>query len=102
MKPLPQDFDLAFRSADEIQAAQERLLAAHLRQCRRAPFYRKTLAGVAKPSMRRFPLEELRDLPLTTKADLEARNDDFLAVSPEAVRDIVQSSGTTGRPTRVM
>ncbi|NCD21870.1 MAG: phenylacetate--CoA ligase family protein [Spartobacteria bacterium] len=102
MKPLPQDFDLAFRSADEIQAVQERLLAAHLRQCRRAPFYRKTLAGVAKPSLRRFPLEALRDLPLTTKADLEARNDDFLAVPPEAVRDIVQSSGTTGRPTRVM
>ena len=32
MKPLPQDFELAFRSAGEIRAAQERLLAAHLRQ----------------------------------------------------------------------
>ena len=102
MKPLPQDFELAFRSADEIRAAQERLLAAHLRQCGRATFYRKTLAGVAKPTLRRYPLEALRDLPLTTKADLEARNDDFLAVPPEEVRDIVQSSGTTGRPTRVM
>lgn len=102
MKPLPQDFELAFRSADEIRVAQERLLAAHLRQCARAPFYRKALAGVARPTLRRYPLEALRDLPLTTKADLEARNDDFLAVPPEAVRDIVQSSGTTGRPTRVM
>ena len=102
MKPLPQDFELAFRSADEIRAAQERLLAAHLRQCARAPFYRKALAGVAKPTLLRYPLEALRDLPLTTKADLEARNDDFLAVPPEEVRDIVQSSGTTGRPTRVM
>mgnify|MGYP000856645885 CR=1 FL=1 len=49
MNPLPQDFELAFRSADEIRGAQERLLAAHLRQCARAPFYRKALAGVAKP-----------------------------------------------------
>ena len=102
MKPLPQDFDLAFRSTDGIRDAQEKLLAAHLRHCVRAPFYRKTLAGAAKPTLRRFPLEALGDLPLTTKADLEARNDDFLAVPPEAIRDIVQSSGTTGRPTRVM
>lgn len=102
MRPFAQDFDLAFRSAADIRSAQERLLAAHLRHCARAPFYRKALDGVAKPSLRRYPLEALRDLPLTTKADLEARNDDFLAVPPDAVRDIVQSSGTTGRPTRVM
>ena len=102
MKPLRRTFDLAFRSADDIRRAQERLLAEHLRQCRKSPFYHKKLAGAAPASLRRFPLEALRELPLTTKADLEARNDDFRAVPAAAIRDIVQSSGTTGRPTRVM
>ena len=102
MKPLRRSFDLAFRSSDEIRAAQEKRLAEHLIQCRKSPFYRKRLAGAVSPSLKRFPLDALRDLPLTTKADLEAQNDDFLAVPAQAIRDIVQSSGTTGRPTRVM
>ena len=102
MNPLRRSFDLAFRSPAAIRAAQERLLAEHLRHCRRAPFYRKLLAGAAPASLKRFPLARLDELPFTTKADLEARNDDFLATPRTAVRDIVQSSGTTGLPTRMM
>ena len=102
MKPLSRSFDLAFRAPEKIRAAQERLLAEHLRQCRKSSFYRKLLAGVVSPSLARFPLEVLRDLPFTSKADLEARNDAFLAVPRAAIRDIVQSSGTTGLPTRMM
>ena len=91
-------FRLAFRDPAQIREAQERLLATHLRHCAQAPFYRRLLA----PEAARVPLEALRDLPFTTKADLEAHNDDFLAVPRARVRDIVQSSGTTGRPTRMM
>ncbi len=102
MTPLRRTFKLAFCPPEKIRDAQERLLAKHLCQCQRSPFYRSVLAGVASPARKRFPLAALRDLPFTTKADLEARNDAFLSVPTPLVRDIVQSSGTTGLPTRMM
>jgi phenylacetate-CoA ligase len=102
MKPLRKAFDLAFAAPGAIRARQEALLAAHLAHCLRSPFYRRALKGLVSPGLKRFPLAALGELPLTAKADLEARNDAFLAVPRAAVRDIVQSSGTTGVPTRVM
>ncbi len=102
MTPLRRAFGLAFDGAAAIRARQEALLARHLAHCLRAPFYRRALKGLVRPGARRVPLEALRDLPLTDKADLEAHNEAFLAVPKTAVRDIVQSSGTTGAPTRVM
>lgn len=47
-------------------------------------------------------MENLPALPLTSKTDFACHNDEFLAVAPEAIVDIVLSSGTTGKPTRVM
>ena len=102
MKASDASYRLAFRDAAAIRETQERLLAAHLRHCAQSPFYRRLLPQDIAPAAGRFPLEALRDLPFTTKADIEARNDDFLAVPRIRVRDIVQSSGTTGRPTRMM
>lgn len=102
MTPLRRSFHLAFSPPEAIRERQEALLAKHLAHCRRAPFYRRALAGLPPSSARRFPLEALQELPLTDKADLEAHNEAFLAVPQASVRDIVQSSGTTGRPTRIM
>jgi phenylacetate-CoA ligase len=102
MTPLRRSFNLAFCPPEAIRARQETLLARHLVHCLRAPFYRRALAGLVAPGVKRFPLEALRGLPLTAKAELEAQNEAFLAVPRAAVRDIVQSSGTTGMPTCVM
>lgn len=102
MNPLRRNFRLAFSAPELLRDAQERLLAGHLRQCHRSPFYRRLLAGTVSPSLKRFPIEALQQLPFTDKADLEARNDDFLAVPRACIRDMVQSSGTTGLPTRML
>lgn len=102
MTPLRRSFNLASRTPDTIRDRQETLLARHLGHCLRSPFYRQRLAGLVPLDAKRFPLEALSTLPFTTKADLEARNEEFLAVPRTAVRDIVQSSGTTGSPTCVM
>jgi len=102
MTPLRRSFNLAFCPPAAIREKQEALLARHLGHCLRSSFYTRALAGMVSPSARRFPLEALRELPFTTKADLEAQNEAFLAVPRAAVRDIVQSSGTTGIPTTVM
>jgi phenylacetate-CoA ligase len=92
--------NLAFRPPDEQRRAQETLLRAHLSRCQRhSPYYAATLGGVQVDS---FRLEDVASLPVTTKEDIERRNADFLAVAPERVVDIVLSSGTTGKPTRIM
>ncbi len=102
MIALQRTFNLAFQSSEKIREVQEKRLACHLRHCLNSPFYRKALAGLISPSMRCFPLMALQNLPLTSKAEFAAHNEAFLAVSAKAVRDIVQSSGTTGQPTNVM
>ncbi len=102
MTPLRQSFALAFQPPATLRQRQELLLGRQLDHCRRSPYYRRALAGMLPSIGRRLPLTALRDLPFTTKADLEAHNDAFLAVPRSLVRDIVQSSGTTGQPTRVM
>lgn len=93
--------NLAFRSPDAIRRRQAILLREQVRYCRESsPFYRAALRRRRLPL--NAPLEELlRALPLTAKADLANANDAFLAVAPGAVRDIVMSSGTTGKPIRI-
>jgi len=86
----------------ECRAVQADLLGAHVAHCLdHSPFYRDKLAGLDLDP-EQVDLDSLSGLPLTTKADLEARNDDFLAVPASRIVDIVLSSGTTGLPTRVM
>lgn len=93
---------LAFAAPARQRAAQERLLRRHLSYCLRAsPFYRAQWCA-AGLTARDLAAAKLGDLPTTTKGDLERENELFLAVPPRRVVDIVQSSGTTGRPTRIM
>ena len=93
--------DLEFAPPQEIRRVQEDRLAEHVEHCLRdSPFYRRHLGSRRTPGGR-LTLEALRDLPTTAKSDLEAFNDDFLAVPPSRIVDIVLSSGTTGRPTRI-
>jgi phenylacetate-CoA ligase len=66
------------------------------------PFYRQALgkAGVSAASI--HSLDDVRRLPLTTKADLRQHYPlGFLAVGREDIARIHGSSGTTGKPTFV-
>lgn len=93
--------NLEFEAKDVILGAQELLLREHLERCARySPFYRERFESL-RLDPAEFTLETLAEIPLTDKADLESCNDRFLAVPEEAVVDIVFSSGTTGRPTRI-
>jgi phenylacetate-CoA ligase len=94
--------DIEFAPAAEIRRAQARRLCEHIEYCRRhSPFYRRRLAR-RRLSFRGGALAALRALPATTKRDLEECNDEFLAVPRTRIADIVLSSGTTGKPTRIM
>ncbi|ABK98539.1 phenylacetate--CoA ligase family protein [Pelobacter propionicus] len=91
-----------FLAPDRIRRLQEELLARHLAHVASAsPFYRQRFREQGIDASR-VSLENLAQIPCTTKDQLAERNDDFLAVPMSQVVDIVLSSGTTGRPTTVM
>ena len=90
---------LHLRQADptEIRPAQEGLLRRHLAQAIKAPFYRNRFAGLGLDP-ERFNLADLATLPLTSRHDLEADPDGFLAEPPERQVDLALTSGSTGNP----
>ena len=94
------DGDASMRSAAEVRKLQNALLAEHIRYCRaNSPFYRKLLAAFPE---RDYDFDALRELPTTSKRDLAEHNDEFFAVPPPQVADICFTSGTTGRPCRIV
>ncbi len=94
---------IAFESRDAIDALSARLLERHVRYSfERSPFYRRRFESLGlRPEAFRRP-EDLRNLPLTTKADLESDNRDFLAVPESQIVDLCQTSGTTGKPVSML
>ena len=94
------DSNLAFQSPDVIRREQERLLNEQLRYCRaKSPFYREKLAHLPDRDLR---LEELPLLPLTSKHDVHSNNADFIAADQKDIADVVFTSGTTGRPCKIV
>ena len=98
-------FDLShewsFESPKVIHDLQERLLNEHIQYCRaNSPFYKEKLAHF--PKDRHFRLEELPELPFTVKHDVHTNNEAFIAVPQEQISDIVFTSGTTGRPCKIV
>ena len=94
--------DLEFSPLDRIREVQQLRMREHLTHCRAHSPYYQGVWGVAGIDVADFPLERLPELPLTAKVDIEEHNDDFCAVPLTQIADIVLSSGTTGRPTRIM
>ena len=87
--------EIQYSSPAEIKAFQEeRLREAIAYAAAKSPFYKEMFAttGVAPESIR--TIEDLRRLPLTTKHDLQSRNDDFICVGRSEIADYVTTSGT--------
>ena len=100
------DFNLhegiEYGTYDQMIKMQEILLAEHLAYCAENSPYYKNLLSDKKINRERVDIKLLSELPLTEKSDMEAHNDDFLAVPHTKVVDIALSSGTTGRPIKIM
>jgi len=63
-----------------------------------SPYYQRLFEqeGIDYQSIK--TLEDLRQLPTTTKDDLQQHNDDFICVERRQIIDYVTTSGTLGRP----
>jgi phenylacetate-CoA ligase len=99
---LKQYMDIAFSEPHIIKKLQEKRLRDHLLYCsKHSPYYQRILKDSCI-DFESITLEQLCELPFTDKSDLEKYNNDFCAVSPVKIVDVVLSSGTTGCPTRIM
>ncbi|MDR1103270.1 MAG: AMP-binding protein [Tannerella sp.] len=91
--------DLPYLPPDRIKAFQEKKLSETLAYAAvRSPYYRElfTKEKIDISTVRRP--EDLQRLPVTTKQDLQLRNEDFLCVPPADILDYVTTSGTLGEP----
>ena len=90
---------IQFAAPEEIKKFQEERLREEL--CYLADhsrFYQAMFRNEGVDIRDIRTLEDLRQLPVTTKKDLQQQNDDFLCVSRREVIDYVTTSGTLGDP----
>jgi phenylacetate-CoA ligase len=91
--------DYQYLSISEIKAFQERKLAETLHYvANNSPYYRELFDKQKIDISKIRHLEDLRQIPVTTKQDLQMRNMDFLCVNPVKIVDYVTTSGTLGTP----
>lgn len=88
---------MAFESTGSMRRYQTVLL----RECidyisARSPFYNRLLSGLSSSDL--LSIDDIRNLPITMKEDLQRDNRAFLCVPGKEVSEIVATTGTTGRP----
>jgi len=83
----------------EITAYQEKKMAEMLAYLSaRSPFYQALFAKEKIDISKIKKIEDLQQIPVTTKQDLQMRNMDFLCVPAMEICDYVTTSGTLGDP----
>lgn len=91
--------DLQKATPAVVQAYQEQQLQALLAYLKQhSSFYQQQWAAANIQLNQIKSLKDLQQLPFTTKADLQAHNDDFLAADRQQIIDYVTTSGTMGQP----
>ena len=94
--------ELTYFSTDnpqQIRRCQDQLLRDHVHYVlAHSPFYQQMFQRLDLTAEDINGYDDLVKLPTTTKADLEGREHDFLAVNDSRIADICLTSGTTGVP----
>lgn len=94
-----QDAQIQFRSPEEIKHFQEARLAEALDYLRtHSAFYQRMFREQNIDVTKIRTLEDLQQLPVTTKTDLQLHNEDFICVGRDQIIDYVTTSGTLGDP----
>jgi phenylacetate-CoA ligase len=94
--------DIYARPSSEITRIQEDLLRETIsRAARTSPFYRQRFSKGEADAAGIRTLADLPRLPLTSKEDIQERNQEFWAAPREQLTEIVATTGTTGEPVYV-
>lgn len=96
---MKKDQEIQFSSSEEIKLYQEaRLVEALAYLQAHSSFYQKMFKTHHIDITKITTIEDLQQLPITTKKDLQLYNEDFVCVSKEEIIDYVTTSGTLGDP----
>ena len=91
--------DLHYQSPSAIKEFQEQCLRHTLSYVAEySAFYKRMFAEHNIDIRKIVTIEDLQQLPTTTKQDLQLHNDDFLCCAPVDIIDYVTTSGTLGNP----
>lgn len=91
--------DIQFQSPAEIKLFQEARLIDELQYLKtNSRFYARMFQQYDIDISEIRTLEDLSQIPVTTKRDLQMFNDDFLCVDKSDIIDYVTTSGTLGEP----
>lgn len=91
--------DIQFRSPEEIKLYQETRLAETLSYLQaHSLFYQQMFREHSIDITRIKKIEDLQQIPVTTKTDLQLHNKEFICVDGDAIIDYVTTSGTLGDP----
>lgn len=92
----------AFGSKESIQRLQDRKLSELLQYVQtNSPYYKELFRKNNINSNEIQSTKHLVRLPVTTKEDLQQRNDDFLCVSRSKIVEYTATSGTLGSPVTI-
>lgn len=84
---------------EEIKKFQEGLLAGQLSYLNeKSKYYHEVFQNNKIDICKIHSLDDLNNIPVTTKDDLQLRNMDFICVPKEKIIDYVTTSGTLGDP----
>lgn len=96
---MKKDQSVQFSSPEEIKKFQEqRLIEALAYLQAHSAFYQKMFKEHHIDITKIRTIEDLQQIPVTTKKDLQLYNESFVCVSKEDVIDYVTTSGTLGDP----
>jgi phenylacetate-CoA ligase len=93
--------DTASRASKESLIQQEKLLKLLQYISVHSPFYKELFAEHKVDINKIKSLSDLVLLPVTTKEDLQRRNNDFLCVEKDHVIEYTSTSGTLGSPVTI-
>jgi len=96
MIPIP---EIETKNSEEIKVFQEQLLRKQLIYLQKhSPYYSKLFSNKGIDIQQINSIEDLNQIPVTTKNDLQKYNDEFLCIPREKIADYVTTSGTSGDP----
>lgn len=91
--------EIQFQSPAKIRSFQETKLAEELSYLQQySKFYKRLFQTNHIDISRIRTIDDLQDIPVTTKTDLQLYNDDFICVGKDRIIDYVTTSGTLGDP----
>jgi phenylacetate-CoA ligase len=99
MKLIP---EIELQSPDKIKSLQEEKLKTLLQYLQlKSPFYQKLFVENNIDISKIKSLEDLQQIPTTSKDDLQKHNWDFLCVLKNEIAEYTSTSGTLGKPVSI-